>query len=315
MNRLLLLCLSLLLFSLARPAAAACSASASTTDLGSISSFELASTAQTVTSGSGFSCTSGSLLSLLSTNTVTATLYSSLHASGTSPRLYNAASGSAIPYQICSDASCGSTYSIGSSISWSSTSLLGLLGLFNAQDSTLPLYLRSTTGINVPAGTYTDTLTINWSYRICFVGVLGVCSYTTGTATSTLSFSLVVTNDCYIDSAPDVSFASAALPAEFSSVSSSLSVRCTLNASYTVNLTSSNPVSGDWRQMAASSGSDVLQYQLWQSDGTAWTSGHDLSQTGSGTSQTINYTGSINAAQTAPPAGSYSDTVTVTVSY
>lgn len=291
---------------------AACTASSSSTDFGSVSSFTLASTAQVVETGTGFTC-SGSALSLLSTNTVTGTISSSSHASGTSPQAYNSSTGSSIPYTICGDSACSTTYSIGSSKTWSSTSLLGLLGLFNASDGSLPLYLKSTAGVNVPAGTYTDTLTLNWSYSICFVGVLGICAYTTGTATSTIQIQFEVTNDCAIDSAPDLDFGSASLSASFSSVSSALAIRCTLNAAYSVNLASSNATSGDWRQM--SNGSSLLQYQLYQSDGTAWTPSNDLSETGTGIAQSINYSAKVNPDQTNQPAGSYSDTVTVTVTY
>lgn len=297
-------------------AQAACTASSANSSFGSVSSFALAGTAQTVASGSGFTC-SGSLLSLVSTNTVTATVASSAHASGNQPQLYSAESGSYVPYSVCSDASCATTYHSGDTITWRSTSLLGLLGLFNSSDGSLPLYLRTATGVNVPAGTYTDTITLNWTYHICFVGVLGVCAYTDGTATSTVNVSLHVSNDCYLDSAPDVNFGSAALPEEFAGVSNALSVRCTRNATFTINLTGINPVSNDWRQMSGSSGGKnyFLQYQLYKADGSVWGKDNDLTAVGSGTSQSIPYSAKINATQPGQPAGTYSDTVTVTVSY
>lgn len=297
-------------------AQAACSASAADSSFGSVSSFALAGTAQTVESATGFTC-SGSLLSLIGTNTVTATVASSVNASGNQSQLYSAESGSYVPYFVCSDASCVTTYNSGDSITWRSTSLLGLLGLFNSSDGSLPLYLRTATGANAPAGTYTDTITLNWKYHICFLGVLGVCIYTDGTATSTMNVSLHVSNDCYLDSAPDVNFGSAALPGEFAIVSNALSVRCTRNATYTVNLTGTNPVSNGWRQMAGSSVGQnyFLQYQLYKADGSVWGTDNDLTAVGSGTSQSIPYSAKINANQSGQPAGTYSDTVTVTVSY
>lgn len=319
MKGLIMLCHLLLVLSgvLFMPGAqAACSASSSTTSFGSINSFTVASTAQTVTSGSGFTCT-GSLLSLASTNTVTATIASTSNASGSTPRLYSLSTGTYLPYSICSSSSCSSTYNVGSSITWRETFLVGLLGLFNASDGSLPIYIRTSTGSNLPAGTYTDTITLNWNYSICFVGVLGVCVYTTGTATSTVTVTLIVTNYCYIDSAPDVNFGTAALPGDFSSVNSSISVRCTRNAGYTVNLSSSNAISGDWRQMSASlNGSTYyLQYQLARSGGTIWSNTNNYSNTGTGDSQSIPYTATVNASQNTLPAGNYSDTVTVTVTY
>ncbi|MFP1726519.1 spore coat protein U domain-containing protein [Lonsdalea quercina] len=295
---------------------AGCSSSSSSSSFGSISSFTLASTAQTVESGSGFTC-SGSLLSLISTNTVTATISSTSNASGSTPQLYNASTGEYIPYSICKDSGCSATYPIGDTIKWSSTTLLGLLGLFNSSDGTLPIYLRTSTGANVAAGTYTDNITLSWYYKICFVGVLGICAYTTGTDTSVVPVSMVVTNDCYIDSAPDVNFGTQALPSSFSTISNALSVRCTRNATYTVGLSSLNAGSGNWRQMnALINGSTYsLQYQFYRSDGTVWTSENHYGATGTGDSQNISYTAKINPNQSNVPAGAYSDTVTVTVTY
>lgn len=293
-----------------------CTASSASGSFGSVSSFILNTTPETVETGSGFTC-SGGLLTLLSTNTITATIASSAGMSGSTPQMVNSSTGSAIPYTLCSAAGCAQNYTIGQTITWSSTSLLGLLGLFNASDGSLPLFIHTNSGLNVPAGTYNDTLTINWHYNICFIGLLGLCVYTTGDATSTVAFSATVTNDCAIENAPDISFGSAALPTGFSSIASALTVRCTKNATYQVNLTGSNPVSNDWRQMSSlvDGSTYYLQYQIYQPDGTAWTAGNDLSETGTGASQTLNYTANVNTAQTNPPAGNYAETVTVTVTY
>ena len=315
-NTLFLRLLLLLLPGISHYAMADCSTISSTGDFGSVSSFTLASSAETVETGSGFTC-SGGLLTLLSTNTITATLTSSAGESGTTPQMVSSSSGASIPYTICATSDCSSTYSIGQTITWTSTSLLGLLGLFNSSDGTLPLYIHTAAGLNAPAGTYTDSIVINWNYNICFIGLLGLCVYTTGTATSTVLFSAEVTNDCAIVDAPDVDFGSAALPADFASVASALTVRCTKNAAYKINLTSSNPLSGDFRQMASTSDGTThyLLYQFYQPDGTAWTTDNDLSETGTGDSQTVNYTATVDTAQANKPAGSYTDTVTVTVAY
>ncbi|MGP2417172.1 Csu type fimbrial protein [Pantoea ananatis] len=297
-------------------AQADCTASSSSGSFGTLSSFAVNSTAQSVQTGSGFTC-SGSALSLLSTNTVTATLSTSANAASGVPRLYNAASGTYIPYTVCTDTTCSSILTGGGSYTWSSTTLLGLLGLFNASNGTLPLYLKSTPGVNVPAGTYTDTLTLNWNYHICFVGLLGLCVYTDGTGTSAVQLSMVVQNDCSIDAVPDVDFGSAALPSGFSRLTSALGIRCTLNAAYTVDLSSAQASSAGWRQMAASTaaGTSLLQYRIYQPGGLTWVAGSPLSQTGTGSTQSLSYSAEINPDQRNQPAGRYSDTVTLTVSY
>ena len=306
----------LLLLLVAHMCQASCSSSSSSGSFGTLSSFTLASTAQTIETGSGFTCAEDSVLKLLSSDTITATLASSAGESGDTPNM-TSSSGATIPYSICSASSCDETYAIGDTITWTPTTILGLLGLFDATDGTLPLYMHTSAGLNVPAGTYTDTLTINWNYSVCVIGVLGICVYTTGSSTSTVTLTAIITNDCTIEEAPDVSFGSEALPADFASVASALTIVCTKNAAYTVKLDSSNPVSGDWRQMSSTiDGSTYyLLYQLYQSDGTAWTSDNDQSETGTGENQTVNYTATVDSSQSNQPAGSYTDTVTVTVTY
>lgn len=295
---------------------AACTSSSGSGTFAPNNSFTVGTTAEQVTATSGFVCT-GSVLSLLSTNTVTATIASTTNATGTSARLYNATSKQYLPYIICQDSACATPVNVGSQTTWSSTTLLGLLGLFNASDGSLPLYLKTSTGSNLQAGTYNDTINISWAYHICFIGVLGICAYTDGTANTSIAVTLVVTNYCYIDSAPNVNFGSAAFPAGFASVTSnSLSVRCTLGATYSVNLNSSN-TNGQYRQMSSTVNSvtNYLQYQLLKADASVWTTATDASATGTGLSQSIPYTATVNAAQANVPAGSYSDTVLVTVTY
>ncbi|MEE3662719.1 spore coat protein U domain-containing protein [Brenneria sp. g21c3] len=301
----------------ARYGLASCAAPASSTELGSYASSVVGpdGTPQIITSGSGFSC-SGSALSLISTNTITATITGDTNASGDGMRLKGGAGGNdAIVYDLCIDAGCETRYGIGSSYTWKQTTFLGVLGLFNASDGTLPIYVRTSVGNNVPAGTYTDTVTIQWDYNLCALGALGLCIYDSGTLTSTLNLSMTITNDCQISSAPDVSFGSAAFPADFPTVSNSLGVNCTNLGAYTVKLTSSHPDDANWRRMTntADGAEYYLQYQLYHADNTAWSENTDYAGTGTGVTQRIPYTARINGSQANQPAGTYSDTVTVAV--
>lgn len=212
---------------------AACVTGSSHGDFGSLSSFTVATSAQTISSTSGFKCT-GSLLSIFGTNTIDATIASTAHPQGASPRLYNVASGTYLPYSICKDASCAVLYNVGSTVRWSSTTFLGILGQFNGTDGSLPLYLRTATRMNLPAGIYTDSIVLNWNWRLCTAGFLGACIYDDDSATSVVNLALNVLKDCFIDSAPNVSFGSAALVSAFTAVTQGIGVRCTLNASYTI---------------------------------------------------------------------------------
>lgn len=307
-----------LLLSMSSLAYAGCTTAASTITLGTQNSFAV-STSPLITSGSsGLSCTGG-LLNVGGTNTISALIGTTLHPAGTQPRLYSAATNQYLPYSLCKDASCSAVYNQGDTIGWSSSTALGLLGLFSGPNSTLPLYVRPVGISNLAAGTYTDTIPINWSWSICSIAVgTLLCLADTGNVSGNVNLTLTVTNFCYIDSAPNVGFGSAALPSGLTSVvANTLSVRCTLNATYSVNLTSSVPVSGQYRQMSSTVNSvtSYLQYQLFKGDSTVWTAATNSSATGTGTSQSFPYTAAVNLSQSNQPAGAYSDTVTVTVTY
>ncbi|MFJ5377533.1 spore coat U domain-containing protein [Pectobacterium sp. CHL-2024] len=275
-------------------------------------------TPQVVASGSGFRCT-GSILSLNSTNTITATIQSDSNPSGSTMRMRRGTSTDYVPYNLCMDSGCGTLYNINSTYTWSQTTFLGVLGLFNSADGSMPVYIRTSIGNNVAAGTYTDIVTIKWDYRLCSLGatVLGVtvCVYEEGTRISTLNITMNITNDCQITSAPNISFGVAAFPADFAAVNNSLGVRCTLLGAYTVKLVSTHPDDTNWRRMTATVGGTpyYLQYQLYRTGNVAWTETNDYSGTGTGITQSIPYTAQINASQASKPEGAYKDTVTINV--
>ncbi|MFJ5442986.1 spore coat U domain-containing protein [Pectobacterium sp. CHL-2024] len=295
---------------------AACTTPPSSTTLGPYASSVVGvnGTPQIVTSGSGFRCT-GSLLSLASTNTITVTILDDSNPSGTAMRMRRGTSTDYVPYSLCIDSGCGTLYEIGSTYTWSRTTFLGILGLFNSADGSIPIYIRTSIGNNVAAGTYTDTVTIKWDYRLCSLGALGLCVYEQGTTTSTLNITMNITNDCQITSAPNISFGIAAFPTDFAAVNSSLGVRCTLLGAYTVKLTSPHPDDANWRRMTATVGGTpyYLQYQLYRTGNIAWTETNDHSGTGTGITQNIPYTARINASQANKPEGAYKDTVTINV--
>ncbi|HDU4605139.1 TPA: spore coat U domain-containing protein [Klebsiella aerogenes] len=292
-----------------------CKIKPSSPNFGSVRSFDVAATPQGVSAGAGFSCTN--ILSLFSTSTITATLKDSANKSGKIPRLYNSANNAWLPYRVCKDAGCNPSYQIDGAIPWTINALVDLLGLFNTSDGTIPLYFQTIAGSNIPAGTYNDTLTIEWKYHYCLIGALGICVPDDGTLTSQVLITMNVTNYCYIDDAPDVAFSTAALVAAFSEVSGQLTIRCTQNAAYSINLSSINALNGSWRQMSQTINSTnyYLQYQLYKTDGSAWTPTADVSLVGNGNAQQTNFKARVNASQSNQPAGVYSDTVLVTVSY
>lgn len=294
-------------------ALAGCTVSPGTADLGARSSFDVATTSVTTQSTTGFKCTGG-VLSILSTNTIDATLVASANAQGTTPRLFNAATGMYLPYAICQDVGCATVYNFGSTIHWSSTTFLGILGLFNAPDGSLPLYLRPVTGVQLPKGTYTDTIGLNWTWHLCAAGLLGLCVYDDGTATSTVTVTLEVLSDCFIDSAPDLSFGSAAFVSTFDAVTQNIQVRCTPDVTYRVSFDMGNHSAAGWRRML--SGANALQYNIYiPASGAVWTTTTFVTATGNGSAQSVPYRAMINPAQNNVPAGVYVDNVRVIVSY
>ncbi|MBN3133818.1 spore coat protein U domain-containing protein [Pectobacterium brasiliense] len=295
---------------------AACTTPPSNTTLGPYASSVVGvnGTPQVVASGSGFRCT-GSVLNLASTNTITATIQSDSNPSGTTMRMRRGTSTDYVPYSLCMDSGCGTLYNINSTYTWTRTTFLDILGLFNSTDGTMPIYIRTSIGNNISAGTYTDTVTIKWDYRLCALGALGLCVYDEGSTTSTLNITMNITNDCQITSAPNISFGVAAFPADFAAVNNSLGVRCTLLGAYTVKLVSTHPDDANWRRMTATVGGTpyYLQYQLYRTGNVAWTETNDYSGTGTGITQSIPYTAQINASQASKPEGAYKDTVTINV--
>lgn len=130
-----------------------------------------------------------------------------------------------------------------------------------------------------------------------------------------------VISDCVI-TATDVDFGTRGVLAAASTATGTITARCTNGSPYTLSMnagTSAGASVGN-RRMQRSGGTEQVSYQLYQNagysipwgDGTAGT--NVLSGTGTGTPQTYTVYGRV-PAQLTPVAGTYVDTVTVTVTY
>lgn len=269
-----------------------------------------------VTGSGSFSFTCGSVV--LSALAGTPSLKATLQASVSGLTLKSGAN--AIPYKLYSDPAGNTPYTGGLLVvNLSGTTLLGLL---NGAGSTVPIYVATTPGANIPAGTYTDTVQLTWTYQnICegLVNIAGLCLgvLNNGTAVRTLTITLVVSNDCTI-TAPSVNFGSAPLVSGFPTVAQNLSLLCTKGMTYTVGLSAGNNAAGGRRQMA--SGAQRLAYDIFKGDATVWGSTGSTRADGPApadgtTVQTIPYTARIYTNQTTPAAGSYTDSVVVDVSF
>lgn len=304
-----------LVLGLGSAASAACTASSQSLTFAQSSSYSVQSgSIATVSGAAGLSCT-GSLLSVLGSGYARATV--------TSTNGFKLTKGSdQIAYRVSADANGTYTFTQGGTIDYMNSSLVSLLGLFSNNSFNAPLYAALTASPNIPAGTYTDTLTVQWNYYICNgVQIGAVCVfYETGSPSITVTVTLVVSPDCRI-SAPNLSFGSAALASQFQPVSQAVLVDCTKNSSYNVAFTNGGASSArPWRRMTDGSGNS-LQYNIYRTDGTTiWdeTNPQASSTVGTGSttpSQVQSYVAKVNTAQTTPPAGSYTDTVSVVITF
>ncbi|MEY8772159.1 spore coat U domain-containing protein [Erwinia sp. ACCC 02193] len=307
---------------------AACTLPTSTATFGSVSSFTVNTTVSNTTATVNVNCGSGSVLSLLSSDYIRFQLASATYTSSTRGALKTSSTGTdLIPLRVCSDTACATEMLIGgTTVNFSQAQLLNLLGTGGGQNFAIPLYLRTLTGQVVAAGTYTVTLNILVSYNICTgIGALGACllgSQQTGSGTVPITTTLVVTNDCTTITAPNVSFGSAPLVGSFNAVSQSINVICTKGSTYTVGLSNGGYAVGAQRYMA--SGSNRLAYEIYKNATTSrWgptgtervASSAANSITTDGLTRTFNYTARILTSQATPPAGNYSDSVVVDLSF
>ncbi|UQY33078.1 spore coat protein U domain-containing protein [Pseudomonas fulva] len=304
-------------------ATANCTAPGSTVSLGSTNSLSLITTAPQAAGSGGISCTGS--LTLLANNFTRVTL-------NTTPVL--ARDGRQIPLQVFTNTGYTNALQPGQPVILNAATLLALGG----SGASVPLYFRTATGANVPAGTYTATLSLTWQYAVCTgVSAVGVCtgwSRSPGTSlpncnllncsqpstwgagsTVTVTVNLVVSKACVISSSELLmDFGTQALVSQFAPVTRSVGVTCTNTEGYTVGFDNGQNYQAPWRRMV--SGSSFLGYNLYFPDtSTVWTSSQTLPMVGTGLLQSIPFQGIINPAQGNVPAGTYTDNVTVIIQY
>lgn len=304
---------------MAMPAFAACSVAAATTgNLGSQSSYDIAAGYRTpLALPPSLSC-SGAVVSLGTPNRAQATVNS------TNNFVLKGPGGNTLRYRLSADSAGSFAFSQGQTRDYMDGSILSLLEILNSTSFVPPMYVALLDATNVPAGTYTDTVTIRWSWRICRVGVAGACVLAdtdsgAPVTTTTLTVTVTVLQDCRI-SAPAVSFGSVAIVSQFAAITRTVSLNCTVGSKFSVGFTKGQAAAGaTWRTMK-SSGGDVLEYNIFQPDGvTVWNENNPL-LVGTGTGTTTlsfdqSFIAKINPAQVTPPAGSYTDTISVVVTF
>ena len=148
-----------------------------------------------------------------------------------------------------------------------------------------------------------------------------------GTATANLTVSITITASCTINAAtltfpstPGTSLTSTAVTA-----SSAVTVNCTNTSPYSIGMGQGANYSAGSNRMA--NGGNYLPYGLYVDSGYThpWTTGASNTTcttvndcylgTGSGSAQSVPIYGQVPTTGTAPVPGTYSDTVTMTITY
>jgi len=139
-----------------------------------------------------------------------------------------------------------------------------------------------------------------------------------GSVSANMNVKIQIQNACQITTAPsDLDFGTAGPLTAAVDNQSTFGVTCTSQAAYDIGMDAGQNASGGTNRMT--DGTNFVNYALYQNSGrtTAWgnTVGTNTEAgTGNGNEQTITVYGRV-PAQTTPPAGNYSDTVAVTVTF
>lgn len=156
--------------------------------------------------------------------------------------------------------------------------------------------------------------------------VLGACAIGAQAATTTTSFTVTATVNSTCQAAATALAFGAYVPGAGALASNStISVKCTKNTPYTVALNAGATTGGSIAQRQMGSGANRLNYNLYTSAGFATVlgdgTGGSLTSAGTGagvaTATTITVYGQLpdSALNQAAVPGSYTDTITVTVTY
>jgi spore coat protein U-like protein len=141
------------------------------------------------------------------------------------------------------------------------------------------------------------------------------------TATNTMPVSVNVINSCTVSASP-MSFGSlSSVGGANVDTSADMSVNCTINAAYDVAVSlGANAATGTQRYLVSTTDatkqipynlySDALRTKTWGPSSPDTVTG-----TGSGVAQTLTAYGRIPSSASAVPAGTYKDTVTITVTF
>ncbi|QAU22574.1 spore coat U domain-containing protein [Dyella sp. M7H15-1] len=158
---------------------------------------------------------------------------------------------------------------------------------------------------------------LNYAYYL--LTAPGCPAITTPATAFPFTASATVVNDCLIN-ANNLSFGTTGLLSSAINATTSISVTCTNNDAYRIALNGGGSGNVSARTLSLQGGGGTVSYQLYldSAHGTPWgdgTAGTSMyTDTGTGAPQSATVYGLI-PAQTTPPPGNYSDTITATIAF
>jgi len=139
------------------------------------------------------------------------------------------------------------------------------------------------------------------------------------TTTSTFTVQVAITASCTINSASTLNFGSQGVLTANVDQTSTLQVQCTNTTPYNIGLDAGAGAGATVAVRKMTSGGNTINYSLYSDSGrtTVWgntVSTDTVAATGNGAAQSYTVYGRV-PAQTTPAPGTYTDTITVTVTY
>lgn len=163
------------------------------------------------------------------------------------------------------------------------------------------------------------TRTTRFSCAVALVAIGFSPVANAATATNTFSSTITLTASCDVISTNTLDFGSNGILTANVDVTATFNVQCTDTTTYNVGLDAGTTTGGTTTTRLLDSGTDTVQYTMWSDAGRSvnWgdTVGTDtVAGTGNGAEQTLTIYGRV-PIQTTPAPGTYTDTVTVTITY
>jgi spore coat protein U-like protein len=139
------------------------------------------------------------------------------------------------------------------------------------------------------------------------------------TTTTTFTVQMTITASCVINSASTLNFGSQGVLTAAVNATSTIQVQCTNTTPYNIGLNQGTATGATVTTRKMTNAGNTISYSLYSNAGmtTNWgnTVGTDtVSATGNGAAQSYTVYGQV-PAQTTPAAATYTDTITVTVTY